>query len=109
MNVEQTSASQPTYDRHLLLSGIKRNAVLELWEVQRYGIDSYDDADYVAIYGMRPVEWYAKAVRLLGRTAVECTRRIGRCYRQGSVERPNLSLNPDASPAVLARRPLGAG
>jgi len=22
---------------------------------------------------------------------------------------PNLSLNPDASPAVLARRPLGAG
>jgi len=24
-------------------------------------------------------------------------------------ERPNLSLNPDASPAALARRPLGAG
>jgi len=23
--------------------------------------------------------------------------------------RPNLSLNPDASPAALARRPLGAG
>ena len=22
---------------------------------------------------------------------------------------PNLSLNPDASPAVLTRRPLGAG
>jgi hypothetical protein len=22
---------------------------------------------------------------------------------------PNLSLNPDASPAALARRPLGAG
>jgi hypothetical protein len=24
-------------------------------------------------------------------------------------ETPNLSLNPDASPAALARRPLGAG
>jgi hypothetical protein len=24
-------------------------------------------------------------------------------------EWPNLSLNPDASPAALARRPLGAG
>jgi len=23
--------------------------------------------------------------------------------------RPNISLNPDASPAALARRPLGAG
>jgi hypothetical protein len=23
--------------------------------------------------------------------------------------KPNLSLNPDASPAALARRPLGAG
>ncbi len=62
------------YDRQLLLGGAKRNAVLELWEVQRYGTDSYDDADYVSIYGMRPTDWYAKGVRLLGRTAVECTR-----------------------------------
>ena len=62
------------YDRQLLLAGTKRNEVLELWEVQRYGIDSYGDADYVSIYGMRPPEWHAKGVRLLGRTAVECTR-----------------------------------
>ena len=62
------------YDRRLLLGDAKRNALLELWEVQRYGIDSYGDADYVSIYGMRPVEWHAKGVRLLGRTAVECTR-----------------------------------
>jgi len=71
------------YDRQLLLLGAKRNAVLELAEVQAYGRDSYDDADYVCIYGLRPAEWYAKGVRLLGRTAVECTRdvladRIGR-------------------------------
>jgi hypothetical protein len=25
------------------------------------------------------------------------------------IAQPNLSLNPDASPAALARRPLGAG
>ncbi|HKA21599.1 MAG TPA: hypothetical protein VKN18_25205 [Blastocatellia bacterium] len=61
------------YDRQLLL-GEKRNALLELWEVQQYGIDSYGDPDYVSIYGMRPSEWYAKGIRVLGRTAVECTR-----------------------------------
>jgi hypothetical protein len=62
------------YDRQLLLAGAKRNAVLELQEVERYGIDSYGDVDYVSIYGLRPSEWYARGVRLLGRTAVECTR-----------------------------------
>jgi hypothetical protein len=65
---------RPNYDRELLLGGKKRNAVLELWEVHRYGIDSYGDADYVSVYGMRPAVWHAKGVRLLGRTAVECTR-----------------------------------
>ena len=48
--------------------------MLELWEVQRYGTDSYGDADYVSIYGMRPTDWYLNGIRLLGRTAVECTR-----------------------------------
>jgi len=68
----------PLYDRELLLLGAKRNAVLELWELRRYGSDSYGDADYVSIYGMRPVDWHSKGARLLGRTAVECTRdRLG--------------------------------
>jgi hypothetical protein len=62
------------YDRQLLLGGAKRDAVLALWEVQRYGTDTYGDADYVSVYGMRPAEWHARGVRLLGRTAVECTR-----------------------------------
>jgi hypothetical protein len=44
----------PVYDRELLLLGAKRNAVLNLWEVQRYGSDSYGDTDYVSVYGMRP-------------------------------------------------------
>jgi hypothetical protein len=62
------------YDRELLLFGAKRNAILELSEVQRYGGDSYGNTDYVSIYGMRPSDWYAKGGRVLGRTAVECTR-----------------------------------
>lgn len=67
--------NQPVaYDRQLLLHGAKRNSVLELWEVERYGTDSYGDSDYVSIYGLPPREWYLKGIRLLGRTAVECTR-----------------------------------
>jgi hypothetical protein len=75
-NVDWVIVEDPTtrYDRQLLLMGEKRNAVLELSEIKRYGTDSYGDADYVSIYGMRPSDWYASGVRLLGRTAVECTR-----------------------------------
>jgi len=71
---ERAGKRDPLHDRQLLLLGAKRNAVLELWELQRYGADSYGDEDHVSIYGMRPAEWYAKGLRLLGRTAVECTR-----------------------------------
>src|SRR5215813_6938228 len=39
-------ASVPRHDRQFLLMGAKRNAVLELHEVERYGIDSYGDADW---------------------------------------------------------------
>src|SRR5260370_1627201 len=66
--------TDPSCDRALLLAGARRNAILDWWEVQRYGADSYRDADYVSIYGLRRAEWYAKGIRLLGRTAVECTR-----------------------------------
>jgi hypothetical protein len=62
------------YDRQLLLLGPKRSEVLELWEVQRYGTDSYGDSDYVSVYGLPPAAWHEKGIRLLGRTAVECTR-----------------------------------
>jgi hypothetical protein len=71
-----------TYDRWFLL-GEKRNELLALQEVEQYGRDSFGDPDYVSIYGLPPREWYARGVRILGRTAVECTRdrlasRIGR-------------------------------
>ncbi len=67
-------AGAPAYDRALLLLGPKRNEVLDLWEVLRYGTDSYGDAGYVSIYGLPPADWFARGIRLLGRTAVECTR-----------------------------------
>lgn len=61
------------YDRGLLL-GPKRDEVLELWEVERYGRDSFGDGEYVSVYGLRPSAWYRRGIRLLGRTVVECTR-----------------------------------
>ena len=64
------------YDREHLLHGARRDAVLELGEVQRYGVDSYGDVDYVSLYGMTPPQWYARGVRVMGRTAVECTRDV---------------------------------
>lgn len=62
------------FDRDLLLLGSKRNQVLSLDEIHQYGIDSYQDPDYVSIYGLRPAQAHAMGIRMLGRTAVECTR-----------------------------------
>jgi 16S rRNA G966 N2-methylase RsmD len=76
-------ARTAVHDRDYLLSAGKRDDVLALWEVQQYGRDSFGDPDYVTIYGLTPADWYARGIRLLARTAVECTRdaladRIGR-------------------------------
>ena len=65
-------SAEQAYDRRFLL-GNKRNELLALREVQQYGLDSFDDPDYVSIYGYKPHEWHALGVRILGRTAVECT------------------------------------
>jgi predicted RNA methylase len=62
-----------TYDRKFLLED-RRNELVDLCEVQRYGLDAFGDPDFVSIYGLTPTEWYGRGVRLLGRTAVECTR-----------------------------------
>ena len=74
--MSQNVASRPTspYNTWFLLSERKRNDVLKLWEVQQYGSDSFGDPNYISIYGMLPRQWYRQGVRLLGRTAVECTR-----------------------------------
>ena len=62
------------YDRQLLLHGAKRNEVLTLAEVSGYGEHSFGDRDYIKVYGLTPSQWYSRGIRLLGRTAVECTR-----------------------------------
>jgi RNA cap guanine-N2 methyltransferase len=74
VNESATNARSPVYDRALLLHGSKRNKVLTLVEVERYGRDSFGDSDYLSIYRMPPRVWYRRGIRLLGRTAVECTR-----------------------------------
>ena len=74
MSERPSDSSSPVYDRTLLLHGSKRNEMVTLAEIEQYGLDSFGDADYVSIYGMPPREWYRHGIRLLGRTAVECTR-----------------------------------
>lgn len=74
MSTQHPSAPTPRHDRSYLLGESKRNDVLALWEVERYGRDSFGDPDYVALYGLKPAEWYARGIRLPARTAVECTR-----------------------------------
>ncbi len=49
-------ATAITYDRKLLLLGSKRSALLDLWEVLRYGTDSYGDANYLSVYGLQPAD-----------------------------------------------------
>jgi hypothetical protein len=74
MNEHLSNSPSPVYDRALLLHGSKRNEILTLAEIEQYGVDSFADADHTSIYGMPPREWYCRGIRLLGRTAVECTR-----------------------------------
>ena len=62
------------YDRAFLLSDDKRNQLMELWEVQQFGLDSFADPAYVCIYGMPPTEWYRRGIRLLARTTLEAVR-----------------------------------
>jgi len=38
------AVDEPAYDRQLLLSGEKRNAVPDRWEVQRYGTDAHSSS-----------------------------------------------------------------
>jgi hypothetical protein len=90
------------HDRALLLHGAKRNQVLTLADVEQYGRDSFADADYVRIYGLPPKEWYRRGIRLLGRTAVECTRDgladlIGRdVARRRPLSAPYVVIDPFA-------------
>jgi hypothetical protein len=102
-SVETTMASGvpsdvPRYDRDLLLSPGKRNQVIELWEVEKFGRDSFGDPDAVSLFGMTPRKWHARGVRILARTALEAVRdplgnRIGEdVARKIAAASPNLAV-----------------
>jgi len=93
------------YGRELLLHGEKRNAVLDLPEIHRFGIDSYGDANYVSIYGLQPAQWHARGIRLLGRTAVECTRD----ELASAIGRDVAELTLDATHALVVDPFAGSG
>src|SRR5262249_7525968 len=93
------------YRRELLLHGEKRNAVLDLPEIHRFGIDSYGDRNYVSIYGLQPDEWHRRGIRLLGRTAVECTRDD----LADAIGRDIAGLTPDTESALVVDPFAGSG
>jgi hypothetical protein len=77
------SDSVPRYDRDFLLSPAKRNELIELWEVEKFGRDSFGDPNAVSLYGMTPAQWHARGVRILARTALEAVRDpLGNCIGQ---------------------------
>ena len=67
-------AVEQTYDRDFLLSAEKRNQLIELWEVEKYGRDCFNDPNHVHLYGMPPKEWYQRGVRILARTCLEAVK-----------------------------------
>ena len=71
MTKQRPMHSERKYDRDFLLSAEKRNQLMELWEVEKYGKDSFGDPDHVHLYGLPPKEWYDRGVRILARTCRE--------------------------------------
>src|SRR5262245_3308748 len=55
------------------LLGPRRYDLLSLDEVIEAGRVFTGDPDGLAFYGLAPAEWYARGIRLLGRTCVEAT------------------------------------
>lgn len=107
MTAHRPEPESPLYDRALLLHGPKRNELLTLQEVRRYGSDSFSDPDFLWLYGMTPAQWHARGVRLIGRTAVECTRDAV-AGRFGQESRPFYLLRPLAGWSSWIRSPAPA-
>jgi hypothetical protein len=105
MDADGTAELERVYDRDFLLSPEKRNQVMALWEIRKYGLDYFGDPEYLHLYGMPPVEWYRRGIRLLARTAVECVRdtlgdligqEILRFLQSSSMETPLVVIDPFA-------------
>ena len=74
MSCTGDGAAERRFDRDFLLSQEKRNQVVELWEVEKYGLDCFGDPNHVHLYGMPPREWYQRGVRILARTCLEAVK-----------------------------------
>jgi hypothetical protein len=74
MTSQGSEHSDQKYDRDFLLSPNKRNQLVELWEVEKYGRDCFGDPDHVHLYGMAPKEWWGRGVRILARTCLEAVK-----------------------------------
>ena len=98
----------PRYDRDFLLSPAKRNQIIELWEVEKFGRDSFGNPNAVSLYGMRPADWHARGVRILARTTLEAVRdplgdRIGQDVARAATLRqvpPSASSTRSPAPAM---------
>jgi hypothetical protein len=88
------------YDRDFLLSPEKRNQLVELWEVEKYGRDCFNDPDHVHLYGMAPKDWYARGVRILARTCLEAV-------KDSLGNKIGSDIAEVITPAVVRNRPLG--
>ena len=102
MTIGEPDSAIPRYDRDFLLSPAKRNQTVELWEVEKFGRDSFGNPDAVSLYGMRPAEWHARGVRILARTALEAVRdplgaRIGHDVARIGDSTAGFSLRCDRS------------
>jgi hypothetical protein len=69
-------AANVSRHRSSFLYGAQRDEILTLNEIHDYGIENFGDPDFLSLYGMKPAAWYARGIRILGRTAIECTRDI---------------------------------
>ncbi|HEY7045397.1 MAG TPA: hypothetical protein VH419_17125, partial [Nocardioidaceae bacterium] len=99
MSEQRGGADNERYDRDLLLYGSKRDQVLDLWEVKRYGSDTFGDPDAISVYGMTPDDWFARGIRLLGRTVVECTRDV--LAREIAADVATVAQTSSSVPLVL--------
>jgi hypothetical protein len=74
MMAQSSTQSERKYDRDFLLSPEKRNELLQLSEVEKYGRDCFNDPEHVHLYGMAPKEWYERGARVLARTCLEAVK-----------------------------------
>jgi hypothetical protein len=74
MAAQTSPRSELKYDRDFLHSPEKRDQLIELWEVEKYGRDCFGDPDHVHLYGMAPKQWYDHGVRILARTCLEAVK-----------------------------------